>query len=316
MSLGLLSEAHYIADKVNGRVTAVFFVENNEDYSGILREYGVDNALLFKHPLMKYFSAELCAPLLAEKIKGIRPWLFLMGNTAAGKELAARLMVLADAGAVVNCVKIDLSDCDRPVFYRPTYGGQAYQEVVFQTTNTMLVAMDPAVLNNIPSAIQTEVITEVIEPDLDDSEMKIKHLAYLPADFKTVDVAEAEIIVSAGMGAIGDDLLPRVKELAEMVKGAIGTTRPVVDEGKIARERMIGQTGKIVSPELYLALGISGASHHVGGIQEAGNIVSINRDPQAPIFQNSDLGIVADLKEVLPKLIEKIKQAKEDEKIL
>lgn len=316
LSLGLLSEARYIAEKVNGQATALFCVENNEDYSEILKQYGISYACVFNHTLLKYFSAELCASLLAEKIKRDRPWLFLMGNTTAGKELAGRLTSLVDSGAVINCVKMDFANPDSPLFYRPTYGGQAFQDVVFQTGNTMLVTIDPAVLNNNPSTSQAEVITQIIEPILDNIEIKMKHLAYLPADFKTVDVAEAEIIVSAGMGAITDDLLPLVNELAGMIEGAIGTTRPVVDEGKIARERMIGQTGKIVSPELYLALGISGASHHVGGIQEAGKIVSINRDPQAPIFQNSDLGMVADLKEVLPKLIEKIKQAKKDGKIL
>jgi electron transfer flavoprotein alpha subunit len=118
------------------------------------------------------------------------------------------------------------------------------------------------------------------------------------------------------MGAATDELLPMVEELAGLIEGAIGTTRPVVDGGKIPRERMIGQTGKVVSPEFYLALGISGATHHVGGIQESGKIVAVNRDPQAPIFQSSDVGVAADLKEVLPVLIERIKRAKENGEIL
>ena len=316
LSAGLLSEARSIAEKVNGRVVALFLAKNIEDYSEILKQYGISYAYVFKHPLLKYFSAELCVQSIAEKIKRDRPWLFLMGNTAKGKELAAHLAAMVESGVVANCIKMDLANPARPLFYRPTLGGQACEEIVFQTLNTMLVTMDPAALNNIPFAGQTGITTNIIEPALDNIEIKMKHMAFLPADFKTVDVAEADIIVSAGMGAASADLLPMVNELAELIEGSIGTTRPVVDEGIIARERMIGQTGKVVSPELYLALGISGSSHHLGGIQEAGTIVSINRDPQAPIFQNSDLGMVADLKEVLPKLIEKIRQARNDGKIL
>jgi electron transfer flavoprotein alpha subunit len=176
----------------------------------------------------------------------------------------------------------------------------------------MIVTVDPEVLNASPVKEPLQVKTTVIEPELSPDIVKIKHIEYLPADFQTVDVTEAKTIVAAGMGTVTDDILPLVEELAALLEGAIGTTRPVVDGGKVPRERMIGQTGKVVSPDFYLALGISGASHHVGGIQEAGKIVSVNRDPQAPIFQSSDAGVVADLKEVLPKLIEKIKKAKRD----
>jgi electron transfer flavoprotein alpha subunit len=316
LNQGLLGEACSIAEIAGGRVTAIICTDTDLDFSDLSKQYSLSHICVFKHPLLSCFSAELCAPPIAEIIKQDRPWLFLMGNTTAGKELAARLTALVDTGLVTNCLKMDLANPERPLFYRPVYGGQACEELIFRTGNTMLVTMDPAVLNNTTYPGQSGVITTVIKPDLDNIKIKMKHLAYLPADFKTVDIAEADIVVSAGMGAISDDLLPMVNELAELIEGAIGTTRPVVDEGKIVRERMIGQTGKIVSPELYLALGISGASHHLGGIQEAGSIVSVNRDPLAPIFQNSDLGIVADLKEVLPKLIEKIRQAKKDGKIL
>ena len=156
----------------------------------------------------------------------------------------------------------------------------------------------------------------MIEPRLSPEVIRAEHLEFLPADFKTVDVAEADTIISAGMGAATDELLPLVEELAGLIEGTIGTTRPVVDGGQISRERMIGQTGKVVSPELYLALGISGATHHIGGIQSSGKIISVNRDPQAPIFRNSDVGIAADIKDVLPKLIERIKQAKSNGTIL
>ena len=316
LSLGLLSEARYIAAKAGGSVTALVFGEEPQDYSSIFGEYGVSRAYVFVDPAWKYFSAEAYAAALLEKARQDNPWLFIMGDTPVGRGLAPRLAALLETGLISSCGRIDLSLPESPVFFRPVYGDQLYQEVVFQAGRPMLVTMDPRVLNIEPVSKKSKVITTLIEPKLSPETVKARHIDFLPADFKTVDVAEADTIVSAGMGAISDDLLPMIEELAGLIEGTIGTTRPVVDECKIPRERMIGQTGKVVSPELYLAMGISGASHHVGGIQESGKIVSINRDPRASIFRNSDVGIAADLKDVLPILIDKIKQARKDGRIL
>jgi len=316
LTLGLLSEAKNIAEKVGGTVTALVLSDQVQDYSEIFGQYGVAKAYIFQDLLLKYFSAEAYAATLMPQIRVDNPWLFLMGHTVVGRELAPRLAALLETGLVSNCVKIDLSRPENPKFYRPVYGDQLYQEVVFQTDQPMLVTIHPDALNIAPAAEKRQVMTQVIESNLPAGSIKTRHLEFLPADFQTVDVAEAETIVSAGMGAATDELLPLVEELAALIEGAIGTTRPVVDGGKIPRERMIGQTGKVVSPDFYLALGISGATHHTGGIQESGKIVSINRDPQAPIFNTSDAGAAADLREVLPKLIERIKQAKNHGEIL
>jgi electron transfer flavoprotein alpha subunit len=316
LSLGLLSEASYIAGKVGGTVTALVLGDQSQDYSEVLGEYGVNKGYIFADPVLEYFSAEAYSAALLPRIQEDKPWLLLMGNTTAGRELAPRLAALLETGLISNCAKMDLSHPESPIFFRPVYGDQLYQELVFQTSRTMLVTMEPGVLNINPVSKKSKTRTLVIEPRLSPEAIRAKHLEFLPADFKTVDVAEADTIVSAGMGAATDELMPLVEELAGLIEGTIGTTRPVVDVGQIPRERMIGQTGKVVSPELYLALGISGATHHVGGIQGAGKIISVNRDPQAPIFRDSDVGIAADIKDVLPKLIERIKQAKSNGTIL
>jgi electron transfer flavoprotein alpha subunit len=232
-----------------------------------------------------------------------------MGNTIIGQELAPRLAVLLGTGLVSNCVKMGFTDTERPQLYRPIYGGQLYQELVFETGLTMLVTMSADVLNMTPAALPEQPTRLTIEPKLPPEAIRVKHLEFLPADFRTVDISDADVIVSAGVGAATDELLPLTEELAGLIRGAIGTTRPVVDEAKIPRERMIGQTGKVVSPDFYLALGISGSMHHRGGIKDSGTIVAINRDPQAPVFRNADVGVIADLKDILPELIAKIKRA-------
>ncbi len=317
LSLGLLSEAKSIAESVGGTVTALVLGDQTPDYSVVLGQYGVSSAYVFNDPALKYFSAGAYSAALLAKMQEDKPWLLLMGHAAVGRELAPRLAALLETGLVSNCARIDLSHPESPRFYRFVYGDQLYQEVVFQAApTTMLVTMDPRVLNITPVARTGKVRTQLIEPELSPGSIRVKHLDFFPADFQTVDVAEADTIIAAGMGAVTDELLPLVEELAGLIEGSIGTTRPVIDEGKIPRERMIGQTGKVVSPEFYMALGISGATHHVGGIQDSGKIVSINRDPRAPIFQNSDVGAAADLRDILPKLIERIRRAKSNGEIL
>jgi electron transfer flavoprotein alpha subunit len=314
--LELLSEAGKIAKKVVGTVTALVFSNHTPDYSSILCQYGISRTYLFQDPLFTRFSAEAFAAAMLPRLQQDKPWLLLMPNTATGKELAPRLAVLLDTGVVTGCVKIDLTEPEKLKFYRPAYGGQFYQEIVFETGNTMLVTMDENTLHIIPAVKPVKVETIIIKPELPADIEKPKHIAFLVVDFQTVDVTEAKTVVAAGAGAATDELYPLVQQLAELVEGAIGTTRPVVDGGKINRERLIGQTGKTVSPDLYLALGISGATHHVGGIQESGKIVSVNRDPQASIFKNSDIGVTADLREILPKLIARIKKARNNGEIL
>jgi len=316
LSLGLLSEARYTAEKVGGTVTALVLGDKEQDYSEVFGQYGVTTTHIYIDPALKYFSAEAYSSALTARLRADRPWLFLMGHTALGKELAPQLAALLDTGMVAGCARIDLSDQDNPKFFRSVCGDQLYQEVVFHKSGMMLVTMDPRFLNLAPAARAGRVRTLVIEPKLSREVLKARHLDFITADFQTVDVTDADTIVSVGMGAASDDLFPLVEELAALIEGTIGTTRPVVDGGKISKDRMIGQTGKVVSPDVYLALGISGATHHVGGIQESGRIVSINRDRQAPIFQTSDVGAAADLREVLPKLIERIKRAKDNGEIL
>jgi electron transfer flavoprotein alpha subunit len=226
----------------------------------------------------------------------------------AASYLAAKL----DLPIITGCFKMDFSNPEQSFFYRSVYGGQLYQEIECNTNKTILVTLNSKSLFVIPPASPRKIESEIIEPELSSDLVKVEHLEFLPADFQTVDVAEAETVIGAGMGAISNDLYPLVAELAELLEGSIGATRPVIDSGKVPRERLIGQTGKTITPNLYLALGVSGATHHTGGIQESKKIIAVNRDPQAAIFKNADTGAVIDLKEVLPELIKRIKKAKAD----
>jgi electron transfer flavoprotein alpha subunit len=317
LSLGLLSEAANISRRVeNSSTIALIFGDQGKDFKDTFNQYEIDTAYVFKHDRLRNYSTELYFSALLEKLKNERPWLIMLGNTIVGKELGPKLAFALGTGVVPNCVKIDFVNPQQPHFFRPILGEQIYQEIVFDDNKTMIVTFDPDVLNtNSGNSLKnTEIVT--IEPSLNNITEHIKHLEYLPVDYRKIDVADADLIIGAGAGVVDNQLLALTQELSDLIEGSLGATRPVVDEGKMPRERLIGQTGKIVSPSLYLALGISGATHHVGGIQQAKTIVAVNRDPQAAIFDNSDLGLIADLKGILPVLIEKIRQAKQDGKIL
>jgi electron transfer flavoprotein alpha subunit len=313
-SLGLLTEARLAAQRLNGALTALVFGKDVSDYGDLLRNYGVQRAVYFKHSLLEYPSAVY----LAQALKGLkrgRPGLFILGHSVLGREIAPLIAADWNCGIAPNCVKIEFGDTAPAGFFRPVLGGQAYEEVVFKGDLTRLVTLNLPALSVLPAARPASLDVDVVEPELL-ADPRVGHLAFLPADFQTVALEEAEVVVGAGAGALSAEILPLVKELARLVEGSLGGTRPAVDEGQIDRERLIGQTGKVISPELYLALGVSGASHHLGGVQEARKIVAINRDARAEIFKASDSGAVADLKEVLPLLIDKIKQARKDGKII
>jgi electron transfer flavoprotein alpha subunit len=316
LSLGLLTGAARFAEKTGGTVTAISLGAEYQDISKILAKYRVSRHYFFKDPLFSYLSAETCAAALLPRLRADNPRLFLLGDTALGRELAPHLAALRNTGLVTGCVKIDLSSPEQPKFYRPVYAGQLYQEILFRTDKTILVTMDPAALDIKESPYAGPVETQIIAPGLPPELVKARHVAFLPAEFQKVDVADAPTIVAAGMGASSDDIFPLVEGLATLLEGAVAATRPVIDTGKVPRERLIGQTGKVVGPDFYLALGISGATHHVGGIQDSRKILAVNRDPQAAIFKNADFGISADLRDVLPALIKRIKQAKENGEIV
>ena len=313
---GLLSAAKSAAEKNGASVTAVIFTHQSIQAPDILSRYGVSKLLIIKDPLFNRFSVEAYAAALLPQINGAGLSLLLMGDTATSKELAAYLAVKLGANIVTGCARMDFSSPEQPFFYRSVFNGQLYQEITCALSKTTIVTLDPKHMFVIPAGTPGKIETEVIEPKLSAGLIKIKHIENLPTDYKTVDIAEADTIIAAGMGAVSGELYPLVEELAALVEGSIGATRPVIDSGKAGRERLIGQTGKTVSPDFYLALGVSGATHHTGGIQESGKIAAVNKDPRAPIFNNADTGAVADLKEVLPKLIARIRKAKADGEIL
>ncbi len=230
----------------------------------------------------------------------------LLAHTDLGRHLAPMVAHRLGSGAVIGCS--DVLVCDgAPVFVKPVYGGWLEQEIEPAPGSVPVATIDLdglAAPESPPADLPEPEVLEIAGA----ATSSVRSLELIPPDVRTVDLVHAKRIVAAGSGSASDSLLAAARELADLLDGSVGATRPVVDDGRLPKERLIGQTGRTVTPDLYLALGISGSPHHMAGVQKAGKILSIDRDTRAPIFQFSDVGYVADLEDVLPALVQKIKE--------
>ena len=259
--------------------------------------------------------AEQAARGLAEAATKCQAALVLLADTDLGREVAPLLALLLGGDAILGCSDIlvkeerpGVGSASRrvPVFVKPVYGGwleqdlQAVDGQVVVATLAVEGLEEPAEAITLPEPEPIEILPA--------AEPRVRRLELIPPDPRSVDLVHARKVVTAGLGAADEDLLQAVRELADLLESSLGATRPVVDDGWLSKERLIGQTGRTVTPKLYLALGVSGSPHHLAGVRKAQRILSVNRDPRAPIFQFSDVGYVADLRLVLPLLTRKIKE--------
>jgi electron transfer flavoprotein alpha subunit len=266
------------------------------------------------------------AGAVAGAVKAADPVAVLVQDSDAGRQLAPLIARRLGTAAVLGCSDATVeggksvaaggegkagseSASDSLTFVKPVYGGWLEQDVASAPGFVPVATLDLTGIETSDAAAeaaaemlaQAEVVHVAAE-----SFPPVRHVETIPPDARSVDLVHAKRIVAAGMGSVSETLLGAVHELADLLEGSVGATRPVVDEGHLPKERLIGQTGRTVAPDLYVALGISGSPHHVAGVRKADRVLSINRDVRAPIFQFSDVGYVADLEAVLPALIAKI----------
>lgn len=310
---GIIEEGKRLAQEFKGSLVVIILGHGLENLEGILEECGASKAYLVDHPLLKNYSTDGYSLALQELMVEKEPWLFLLADTELGEDLASRVSLTLNTGLVVHCVKISKGMDGRLIFSSPVYDGRFYQEVMFQVGKVQVATICPEVLDKaITKAMgKTQVIK--IYPHIEEEDIRTQHIGVIPPEPETVDISEAEVIVSAGRGCLGQGITALVQELAKLIGGSLAATRPMVDEGLFPLERLVGRTGKSVSPKMYLALGISGSMHHVGSITESEMIICVNKDAAAPIFKFSDLGFVAPLEEVLPRLIQKLKEARSNQ---
>jgi electron transfer flavoprotein alpha subunit len=298
-SLEVLSEARRLAGPLGATVTAVVVGPGSEPLAGELAAYGADRVEVFDDVALGAYATEAYARALAQAIGEAKPSVVLVPFTAMGKDLAPRVAAKVGAGLASDCVGLSVSG-GRLVARRPLYAGKAYATVEWSGERQM-ATLRP---NVFPLGTKDESRkAEVVKASVDTSS-RAKVTAVRATAQGKVQLTEAQVIVSGGRGLKGPEHFPLVEALAESLGAAVGASRAVVDAGWVDHQLQVGQTGKTVSPSLYVACGISGAIQHLAGMSSSKVIVAINKDADAPIFKVADYGILGDVFEILPKLTE------------
>lgn len=289
-----VSEGRRVADALGTELTAVVMGSGVASIAEELGKYGADKVLVADDAALAEYTTGAYTNVLAGVLSTVDPEVILMGASAQGKDLAGRLSARLNAGLAVECVAITVADGDL-VYKRPMFGGKILAEVKI-AGSPQIVTIRPNVMAITEKAGAGAVETVAAEV----GDVKASVLERKVEGGGKLELTEADIIVSGGRGTGGDYAL--IEALAAKLNAAVGASRSSVDEGWRPHGDQVGQTGKVVSPNLYIACGISGAIQHLAGMSTSKYIVAINKDPEAPIFSKSDFGIAGDLFEVVPAI--------------
>ncbi len=306
----LLGKARELADKLNTSVGAVLLGEDVEEQAQELICRGADYVYLVQDSSLKYFVDEEYAAILTRLIKKYRPEIVLSGATAVGRALASRVAVQLYAGLTADCTGLDVDLETRNLLQtRPAFGGNIMATIISPRTRPQMATVRHKVFPEaeIDKSRKGKIIKEGIEET--DLDVRSKVLEVVKEVEATVNLSEADIIVSGGRGLRGPENFKLIEELAQVLGGAVGASRAAVDAGWIPYSHQVGQTGKTVCPKVYFAIGISGQIQHLVGMQSSKCIIAINNDPNAPIFSVAHYGIVGDLFEIVPALTKAFKKA-------
>lgn len=303
----LLGKAAELAQKTGGSVVAVLLGHNVSALAGELAHYGANKVFVADNESLASYSSLPYTKVISDLIKEHSPAMFLAGNTYNGKDLISRVAGRLDAGAISEIMSLDCDAEGKVTAVRPIYAGKFLETVTFNSFPQLIGVRNKAFpIKDADTSKSAEVVNVNVEAV--DTKLKLKETKVSTSN--KIDLADAEIVVSAGRGLKGPENLHLVESLATALGAAMGASRPVVDDGWVEYNSQVGQTGKVVSPKLYIACGISGAIQHLSGMSSSKYIVAINKDADAPIFKIADYGIVGDVFEILPALTEEVKKAK------
>lgn len=307
VSLELISQGRKIADQSGDPLIAVVLGQGIEALAKEPGFYGADKVFFINDSKLANYTSGSYASVLNQLIRQEEPLAVLIGNTAVGKDLAPRLAQRLGVGLASDCTGMEYDANAFLTFKRPIYAGKAFAHIV-TAVRPILATIRPNTFSvgSIDPDRQTEVINTSVQIDPSDLRAIVKEVAI--AVSKRPELTEANIIVSGGRGMKGPENYHIIEELADIIGAAVGASRAAIDSGWKEHKFQVGQTGKTVAPTLYIACGISGAIQHLAGMGSSKFIVAINKDPGANIFNIADYGIVGDLFEVVPLLVQELKK--------
>ncbi|MCW3491314.1 FAD-binding protein [Dethiobacter alkaliphilus] len=312
VALELVSEGRKLADELGVELAGVVLGEDVEDLAKDVFAYGADKVYLVDGPVFKDYRTDPYTDVIVDMINEYKPEIVLFGATNNGRDFAARIAVRVHAGLTADCTELSIDPETRELWQtRPAFGGNIMATIICPQHRPQMATVRPKVMKKVePDYNKTGEIVRV-QSNVKEEDISTKIQEIVEHAVKTLNLAEADIIVSGGRGIGGPENYHLIEELASALNGAAGASRAAVDAGWVPHYRQVGQTGKTVAPKIYVACGISGAIQHLAGMQTSDVIIAINKDPEAPIFKVATYGIVGDLHKVVPILTKKFQELKE-----
>ena len=303
VSYELLGKGREIADKLGVELSSVLLGHQMEEEAEELIYYGADRAFVYDHPVLKEFDLLNYKHNIVKLAKELKPEVFLIGATRLGRSLGPRVAAALDTGLSADCIGLDVDEDGSLIQTRPAFTGNILAQIRTTTRPQMATVRYKVMQKRARDSSRRGEITSE-DPEIVPSLLTIKSRDKL----SRVSMIEADVIVSGGRGLRRAEDFAILEDLAGLLGGVVGSSRPLVDDGWIGREHQVGFSGSTVRPKLYIACGISGSPQHLAGMRGADVVVAINTDPSAPIFKVADSGVVGDLYEVVPKLAREIKR--------
>ncbi len=315
----LLGKAKDLAKDLNTEVTAVLLGSGVKGLADQLAEYGADKVIVVDDPQLKDYRTEPYAHALASVINKYKPEIMLVGATAIGRDLGPRVSARVATGLTADCTVLEIGDFplqavpgqeqlhNQLLMTRPAFGGNTIATIACPYNRPQMATVRPGVMQKIEPVKGAKAVVEEYNPGFTPDNKYVEILDIVKAVTETVDIMDAKILVSGGRGVGSPENFKILEDLAEVLGGTVSCSRAVVDSGWKPKDLQVGQTGKTVRPNVYFAIGISGAIQHVAGMEESDIIIAINKDADAPIFDVADYGVVGDLNKIVPKLTEALK---------
>lgn len=319
IALELVGKGKELAKDLGTEVTAVLVGYQVGALADKLAAYGADKVILVDDPELKEYRTEPYTHALASVINQYKPEIFLVGATAIGRDLGPRVSARIHTGLTADCTQLEIGDFplvaipgreqlhNQLLMTRPAFGGNTIATIACPAFRPQMATVRPGVMQKAPKVEGAKAVVEEFNPGFTPNDKYVEILEVVKSVVDTVDIMDAKILVSGGRGVGNAENFKLLDDLAEALGATVSCSRAVVDAGWKPKDLQVGQTGKTVRPNVYFAVGISGAIQHLAGMEESDLIIAINKDESAPIFDVADYGIVGDLNKILPVLTEKIK---------
>ena len=321
----LIGKAKELAADLNTEVTAVLLGSNVKGLADELGEYGADKVIVVDNPALETYRTEPYAQALVSVVKEYKPEILLVGATAIGRDLGPTVSARVATGLTADCTKLEIGDFplvavpgkeseqkhNQLLMTRPAFGGNTIATIACPDNRPQMATVRPGVMQKLPKEAGRKA--EVIEfnPTLEENNRYVEILNVVKAVGNVENIMDAKVLVSGGRGVGSAENFEMLRDLASCFNGGmVSCSRAVVENGWLPADYQVGQTGKTVRPQIYFAVGISGAIQHVAGMEESDLIIAINKDEDAPIFDVADYGLVGDLNKIVPQLVEALKAAK------